>query len=58
MNMCEDFAPNVDEIRTGFCITTTHHLTLLFIRGFLTENNMTVIPQPPYFSLFSRLKKN
>jgi hypothetical protein len=26
--------------------------TSFFTRGFFTKNNMTVIPQPPYFSVF------
>jgi hypothetical protein len=30
--------------------------TSFFTRGFLTENNMTVIPHPPSFSLFPRLE--
>jgi hypothetical protein len=28
----------------------------LFNREFLTKNNMTAIPHPPYFALFPRLK--
>jgi hypothetical protein len=31
--MCEDFAPNFDNKITGYCITTTHCLTLLFHQG-------------------------
>jgi hypothetical protein len=43
--------------KTGCCIMTTHCLTLpFFTREFLTKNNMTVVPHPPYFSLFPRLK--
>jgi hypothetical protein len=30
----------------------------LFAREFLTKNNMTVIPQPSYLSLFPQLKIN
>jgi hypothetical protein len=30
--------------------------TSFFARVILTKNNMTVIPHPPYFSLFPRLK--
>jgi hypothetical protein len=33
MKMCEDFAPNLGDKRTGCCITTTHHLTLPFSPG-------------------------
>jgi hypothetical protein len=29
-----------------------------FTREFLTKNNLTVAPHPPYFSLFSHLKVN
>jgi hypothetical protein len=38
---CEDIAPNFGYRRTGYCVTTMHHLTL---------------PDPPYFSLCPRLK--
>jgi hypothetical protein len=34
--MCEDFASNFGDKRTGHCIMTAHHLTLSF--------------SPPYFS--------
>jgi hypothetical protein len=30
--------------------------TSYFTREFLTRNNKTVVPHPPYFSLFPRLK--
>jgi hypothetical protein len=30
--------------------------TSFFTREFLSKNNMTVVPHPPYFSLFSCLK--
>jgi hypothetical protein len=33
MKMCEDFAPNFGDKRTGYCRTTTHHLTLPFSPG-------------------------
>jgi hypothetical protein len=57
MTMCEDFALNSDDKRTGCCITTAHCLTLFFSPGnFFAKNNMTVIPHLPYFSLFPRLK--
>jgi hypothetical protein len=55
--MCEHFAPNFGDKRTGCCITTTHHLTLNFLPGnFLTKNNKTVITHPPYFCLFPQQK--
>jgi hypothetical protein len=41
MKMCKDFAPSHSSFFTG---------------KFLTKNNTTVIPHPPYFSLFSQLK--
>jgi hypothetical protein len=35
----------------------THRLSLNFsLREFFTQKNMTVAPQPPYFSLFPLLK--
>jgi hypothetical protein len=33
VKMCEDFAPNFGDKRTGCCIRATHHLTLLFYQG-------------------------
>jgi hypothetical protein len=52
--MCEDFAPNFGDKRTGCCVTTTHRLTLPFSPGnFLPKQR---VPHPPYFFLFSRLK--
>jgi hypothetical protein len=54
--MCEDFAPNFGDKRTGCYITTTYSHTSFFTREFLSKNNMTAVPHPPYFSLFSRLK--
>jgi hypothetical protein len=32
--MCEDFAPNFGDRRTGCCITAMHHLTLPFSLGY------------------------
>jgi hypothetical protein len=38
MKMWEDFTPNCGNRRTGCCMTTMHHLTLLFFhQGFLTK---------------------
>jgi hypothetical protein len=54
--MWEDFAPNLGGERTGCCIMTANRITLLFTREFLAKNNMTVVPHPPYFSLFPELK--
>jgi hypothetical protein len=31
--MCEDFAPNFGDIKTGCCVTTAHHLTFPFHQG-------------------------
>jgi hypothetical protein len=45
VKMCEDFVQNFDNKRTGCCIMIAHHFTL-----------MTVVPHPPNFSLFPRLK--
>jgi hypothetical protein len=33
MKVCEDFAPNFDDKRTGCCITAMHRLTLPFSPG-------------------------
>jgi hypothetical protein len=33
VKMCEDFAPNFGDKRTGLCNTTMHHLTLPFSPG-------------------------
>jgi hypothetical protein len=33
MKICEDFAPNVGNKRTGYCIMTMHHLSLPFPPG-------------------------
>jgi hypothetical protein len=49
MKICEDFAQNYSDKRTGRCITTTHRLTL-----FLPKT--TCCPQPTYFFLFPRIK--
>jgi hypothetical protein len=35
---------------------TAHTLTTFFTREFFTKKNMTVVPHPPIFSLFPRLK--
>jgi hypothetical protein len=32
MKMCKDFAPNIGNKRTGYCITTMCHLTI-FLPG-------------------------
>jgi hypothetical protein len=57
--MCEDFAPNFGDKRTGCCITTTYHLTLPFSPW--TKNNITVALHSPdldpcNFSPFPRSK--
>jgi hypothetical protein len=55
--MCDDFAPNFVDKRTGCCITTTSRLTLLLSPAiFFIKNNITVVPHPTYFALFPRLK--
>jgi hypothetical protein len=56
VKICEDSAPNFGDNRTGCCITTSTVSHFQFTREFLTQNNVTVLPHPPYFSLFSRLK--
>jgi hypothetical protein len=55
--MCEDFGQNFGDRRTQCCITTikpSH--TSVFTGKFLTKNNLTVVPHPPYFFVFPRLK--
>jgi hypothetical protein len=55
--MCEDFAPEFGNTGTGCSMTTTHRLTLPFSSGnFCQKNNVTVVPHPPYSTLFPRLK--
>jgi hypothetical protein len=57
VKMREDFAPNFGDKITGRSITTTHRLTFSFLPGnFLPKNNRTVVPHPPYLSLFPQLK--
>jgi hypothetical protein len=47
VKICEDFAPNFGDKKTGFCITTTYRLTIPFSKGnFFRKNNLTLIPQP------------
>jgi hypothetical protein len=46
------FTPNFDNKRTGCCNTTTHHLTLLFSPGNFSQKHITVVPHPPYFSVY------
>jgi hypothetical protein len=57
VKMCEYFAQNFGNKRTGCCITTTHCDVLPFSPGdFCPKSNTTVVPHPPYFSLFPRLE--
>jgi hypothetical protein len=56
VKMCEDSAPNFGDKRTGCCITTTQSHTSFFAWEFLSKNNIIIVPHPPYFSLFLRLK--
>jgi hypothetical protein len=51
--MCKDFAPNFSDKNWQRQRTVSN---FLFTREFLTKNNITVVPHPPYFSLFPRLK--
>jgi hypothetical protein len=52
VKMCEDFAPNFGDKRTGYCFmkNVSFHISF-FANEFLTKNNMTVEPSPPYFSV-------
>jgi hypothetical protein len=51
--MCEDFAPNFGDKRTGCCITTTHR----FSAGNILLKT-TWLLSPPYLSLLPKLKIN
>jgi hypothetical protein len=60
VKMCENFALNFGDKRTGFSFLFFIIIIILFSHYgiFFTKkgNNMTVLPHPPYFSLFPRLK--
>jgi hypothetical protein len=57
MKMCENFAPNFGDNRTGLLDhSNALSQTSLFTRELFFKNNMTVVPHPRYFSLFPRLK--
>jgi hypothetical protein len=51
MKMCDDFAPNFGDIRTGYCITTTHRLTPPFSPG--TFDKKQHDSRPPTTLLFT-----
>jgi hypothetical protein len=51
VKMCEDFAPNFGDKRTGCSSTTRHRLTLPF-----SPEQHDCRPHPPYCSLFLQLK--
>jgi hypothetical protein len=53
LKMCEDFAPNFSDKKTGCFITTTHPLTLPFSTWkFMTKKQHGCRPHPPYFLCF------
>jgi hypothetical protein len=57
VKMYKDFDPKFGDKSTGCCITTTRLLTFSFLnREFVTKKNMTVVPRPLYYFLFSGLK--
>jgi hypothetical protein len=47
LKMCEDFAPNFSDKRTGCCITTTHRLTLPFSSGNFYQKRQDCRLHPP-----------
>jgi hypothetical protein len=50
--MCEDFAQNFGDKRTGCCITTTQRLTLPFYREIFYQKQHNCRPPPtPLFSV-------
>jgi hypothetical protein len=57
MKMCENFTPNFRQQKNWLL----HHYnapshTSIFTREYLTKNNMTSFPHPPYFSMFPRME--
>jgi hypothetical protein len=55
VKVCEDFAPNFGNKRSGCCITITYRLTLPSSFLFFTKD-ISIVAHPPYFSLFLRSK--
>jgi hypothetical protein len=56
IKMCEDFTQHLGDKRTGYCITTTHHLTLPFSpKNFLRKATLQSSASHPTF-LFHGLK--
>jgi hypothetical protein len=55
VKMCEDFGPNFGDKRTGYCITTRHHLAFLFSPRNCLPNATRQPSCYPTF-LFPRLK--
>jgi hypothetical protein len=55
--MYESSTSNFGDKRTGCCIMTTHRFILPSSPwNFFTQNNITLVPNPPYFTLFPILK--
>jgi hypothetical protein len=54
--MCQDFAPNFGDKRTGCCITTINRLKFPFSPGNFYQKQLDFSPHPSYFSLLPRLK--
>jgi hypothetical protein len=57
MKVCEDFTPNFGD--KNMTVASQQHTIshVLFQQGITDQNNnMIVVPHPPYFSLFPRLK--
>jgi hypothetical protein len=55
VKMCEDFAPNFDNKRTGCWLhhdNAPSYCSFFFTKEYFTKNNMIVVPHPSCFSLF------
>jgi hypothetical protein len=56
LKVCEDFGPSFGDKWPDCCITTLYYFISFFTRELLIKNDTTVVPHPPYFSLFPWLK--
>jgi hypothetical protein len=50
--MCEDFAPNFGDTKNWLLHhdNAPSHISF-FTRNFLTKDNVTIVPNPPHFSV-------
>jgi hypothetical protein len=52
VKMCQDFAPNNWLLHHD---NAPYH-SFIFHQGILTNTNLAIVPDPPYFSLYPRLR--